>query len=100
MFVLPKGEKNKLTTEDKTEILKLKGTKSAYAIAEDFNVSHTMIYKIWKKQDGNQKKPNILPGIDTQILKKLIPEFAISKVKIDLSDTEISRIQELAKGVL
>lgn len=54
---MPKGEKNKLTAEQKEEINSLKNQESAYKIAKRFNVSHTMVYKIWKKDTSNQKKP-------------------------------------------
>ena len=100
MIVLPKGEKNKLTDEDKVRILDMKGIRSAYAVAEDFNVSHTMIYKIWKKNDRNQRKPDVFSRLDTQILLKMIPVFAKSKMKINLTEVEIFRIQQLSKEVL
>ncbi len=56
VFNLPKGEKDKLSAKDKTEILNLKGSKPAPAIAKQYGVSHTMIYKIWKR---NQMKPTM-----------------------------------------
>lgn len=70
---LPKGEKNKLSVKDKEEILELKGKKSAYVVAKQYGVSHTMIYKIWKNKNRNQKKPKV---IDVSIIQKLFEFFS------------------------
>lgn len=102
---MPKGEKNKLSGADKAEIFKLKGVKSGYKVAEDFGVSHTAIYKIWNSPlipSDMVLGPtgSIDPGIDTQILKKLIPAFAQAGLKVSLEPEEIKRIQEIGKEVL
>ena len=47
---MPQGEKNKLTEIQKTEIFDLKGMKSGYKVAKHYNISHTMVYKIWGGQ--------------------------------------------------
>lgn len=47
---MPKGEKNKLNDRQRQQIHDLKGKKSGYKVAKDYNVSHTTIYKIWNKQ--------------------------------------------------
>ena len=96
---MPKGEKNKLTDKEKKEIFNLKGKKSAYAIAKQYHISHTMVYKIWRT-GINQKKPIVVNQTDTQILKKIIPVFARLGVKIEFEEGEIERIKELAKEAL
>jgi hypothetical protein len=55
---MPRGEKNKLTKEQKERIKSLQGVMGAYLIAEDFGISHTMVYKLWKSK-VNQSKPHI-----------------------------------------
>lgn len=47
---MPQGEKNKLTNRQKTEIFDLKGQISAYKVAKFYNISHTMVYNIWKQK--------------------------------------------------
>ena len=68
---MPRGEKNKLSKDNKVRILELKGKKSAYKVAERFNVSHTTIYKIWKEQNRNQEYDS--SSIEANILQKLLP---------------------------
>ena len=52
---MSKYGKNKLTDEQRVEIRSLKGKRSAYKVADDFGVSHIMIYKLWEPK-RNQKK--------------------------------------------
>jgi GTPase SAR1 family protein len=66
---MPRGEKNKLTTSDIEAILELRGKKSGYSVAEDFNVSPTMIYKIW---NNPYLYIPLDPSIDESILKKIL----------------------------
>lgn len=46
-----KGTKNKLTDEQRAEIRALKGKESGHKVGKRFGVSHTTVYKIWKKQN-------------------------------------------------
>lgn len=50
VITMPRGEKNKLTDEDILAIHDLKGKKSGYKVAEQYKISHTMVYKIWGRQ--------------------------------------------------
>ena len=56
---MPKGEKNKLTLEQRAEILALHGKESSYKVAKRFGVSHTAVFKIWKKQAINLRVYNL-----------------------------------------
>ncbi len=66
---MPRGEKNKLNPSDIEGILELRGKKSGYSVAEDFNVSPTMIYKIW---NNPHLYIRLDPSIDELILKKIL----------------------------
>jgi hypothetical protein len=104
VFNLPKGEKDKLSSKDKTEIRNLKGKQSAPTIAKVYGVSHTMIYKIWKR---NQMKPTI---IDITIIQKLfgffsnplvrqsIPENTKQMFMVSLTEEEKNRIKIILGG--
>lgn len=92
---MPRGEKNKLSKTDILEIFNLKGVTSAYYVAKEFGVSHTMIYKIWKSPEKYLRHLDS-PRLDTRILMKLIPLFAKAEVKVKLEPEEIARIQQLA----
>lgn len=103
--ILPKGEKNKLTAEQREEIKSLRGQESAYKIAKQFNVTHTAVYKLWKTHDRNQQKPNPL---DPQLIMKFcklfkdsttyIPEESRKAFTDDLTEQEEQRIREILTG--
>ena len=92
---MPKGEKNKLTIEQRDEIITLQGKESGHKVAERFGVSHTAIYKLWRKK-GNLKKPQ---SIDTAILKALVPIFVEKELKVDLTVEMVARVKELFEEV-
>lgn len=94
---MPYGEKNKVDKEKRKQILALKGKKSAYKVAEDFDVSHTTIYKIWNPEKYKSKK---VSNIDTAILKRMIPVFVDKGLKVsNLSPAMVKRIRELYQEV-
>ena len=54
--------------------------------------------KSWKKNKNTPKLiRDLLEGklLDTQILKKMIPEFIKSGIELDLDEKEIERVKEL-----
>lgn len=53
-----------------------------------------------KEQDGTSGGVPSGNGLDTQILKKLIPTFAKAGITVILEEDEKERIRELAKEVL
>lgn len=83
--------KNKLTDKQRQDIQDLKGTASAYFIADRFNISHTMVYKIWKKVSKQTT------SLDTQILIKIIPCMIKANVEVDITDKEYERIKQIAE---
>lgn len=102
---MPQGEKNKLTKEQRKEILALHGKESGHKVAECFGVSHTMVYKIWKKKTNGLQKPN---PIDLGLVQKFvdlfkkvtthIPENERTTFTESLKEFEKQRIKELATG--
>jgi len=76
------------------DIVKRSKGKSAYKVAEQYDISHQTIYNIW---NGKYKFPPNHSTIDTDILKKIIPIFAETDVEIDFSPKEIVRIEQLYK---
>ena len=94
---MSKYSRNKLIEEDRAEILSLKGVRSAYKIAEEFGVSHTMVYKIW---DPEKYKPKKVSSLETEILKRMIPVFIEHELKVDLDPNMIPRVDELVEEVM
>jgi len=91
--IMPQGEKNKLTESDKEEIFAYKGVKSAYKLADEFGVSHTAIYNVWKPK---KKSKMVSKKIDTDILRRMIPVFVDNGIKVNNLSTEmVDRIKEL-----
>jgi len=48
---------------------------------------------------GNLNSKTNTNEIDTEILKKMIPEFAKANLEVDLKDNEINRIKDLYEGL-
>lgn len=104
---MPQGEKNKLTKEQREEIVTLQGKESGHKVAEKFGVSHTAIYKLWRKK-GNQLETKT---IDSKIIQKLfkffanpavrgsIPENLKDTLMASLTEGEQARIQKILRGV-
>ncbi|KKN86508.1 hypothetical protein LCGC14_0266840 [marine sediment metagenome] len=82
---MPRGEKDKLTDAQKDRIMILKGVMSAYLVAEEFGVTHTTIYNVWKSK-RNQKKPLYVPtftDIINEIREEGIKGFNLSPEKLN-----------------
>ncbi|MFX0066823.1 MAG: hypothetical protein ACFFC7_32215 [Candidatus Hermodarchaeota archaeon] len=94
---MAKYGKDKLTKEQRAEILSLKGKISAYKVAKDFGVSHTMVYKIW---DPQKYKPKKVSSLETEILKCMIPVFIEHELKVDLDPDMTARVETLIQEVL
>lgn len=69
---MPQGEKYKLTEEQKDKIASLQGKQAARVVAVRYNISHTMVYKIWKSK-RNLKKPIVFP-VFLDIIEEIIAE--------------------------
>lgn len=90
---MAKYGKNKLTKEERAEILSYKGVRSAYKVAKKFKVSHTMVYKIWFPE---KYKPKKVSSLETEILKRMIPVFVNKGLKVrNFTPEMIERVKEL-----
>ncbi len=80
-----------MTKEKESPIVKFRVDSDVQDILEDLKAQDKNISKFIRESIKNT---------DTDILKKLIPEFAKADIEIDLDEKEIARIQELSQEVL
>lgn len=85
----------KLTEQEKKEILNLQGKMSARDIANQYDISFKTVYNVWNSQPKENTNSQIYIGI----IKKMIPAFVDKGLKIKFDSEEIPILQELVKEV-
>lgn len=95
----------RLTLDEKKEILSFKGKKSARLVAEDYGVSHTAVYNIWNNGISANSKDVKFTTLQDEfllgIIRKMIPPFVKNNVKgVILNEKETQFMGSLVKEVM
>lgn len=90
--------KKSLTGESTSPVVKFRVDSDVKEILDSLKMDKANISEFIRNQIKNSQISH--SSIDTEILKKIIPEFAKKGIKITLTEEEISRVKILAKEVI